>query len=58
LRLFPGGPEVGFLEKDSIVSILYGYEIFDGWVWVDVIDEEGRIGWVPLYYLATATPIE
>jgi uncharacterized hydrophobic protein (TIGR00271 family) len=58
LRLFPGGPEVGFLEKDSIVSILYGYEIFEGWVWVDVIDEEGRIGWVPLYYLATATPDE
>jgi uncharacterized hydrophobic protein (TIGR00271 family) len=56
MRLSPGGPEVGFLSKDSIVSILYGYEIYEGWVWVDVIDDLGRTGWVPLHYLATATP--
>ena len=56
MYLFPGGPEVGFLDKGSSVSILYGYEVYEGWVWVDVIDEQGRTGWVPLFYLVTATP--
>ena len=55
LSLEPGGAEVGFLEKGSEVHILYGYEIFDGWVWVDVIDTQGRTGWIPLFYLATVT---
>ncbi len=56
MRLHPGGAEVGFLERGSEVSILYGYEIFEGLVWVDVIDEQGRVGWIPLHYLVIGTP--
>ncbi len=56
LHLIPGGPEVGFLEKGSIVSILYGSEIYESVLWVDVIDEQGRTGWVQQRFLVIATP--
>jgi hypothetical protein len=40
------------------VRVLYGYEIVNGWVWIEVQDKDGRIGWLPQYVtmLITETP--
>lgn len=60
LRSAPGLDQarIGFLPAGSIVTVLYGYEIVDGWVWLEVRDRDGRTGWLPQYNLnpVTATP--
>ncbi len=57
LRQWPDGPVIGpALSQGSALAVLYGYEIVNGLVWVDVRDEEGRVGWIPLIYLITLTP--
>lgn len=57
LRQFPGGPVIGpVLRSGASLTVLYGYQISNGLVWVEVQDAEGRVGWVPLIYLITVTP--
>jgi uncharacterized hydrophobic protein (TIGR00271 family) len=58
LRLyqFPGGPEIASLRKGQGLTILYRSELLRGILWVEVLDEEGRLGWVPEIYLVTTTP--
>lgn len=56
LRQWPGGPEISAVRRGDPLTILYGYQIVDGLVWIEVQDQEGRIGWIPLVYLATLTP--
>jgi uncharacterized hydrophobic protein (TIGR00271 family) len=58
MRAFPEGPEIGWLRQMEQVRVLYGYEIVNGWVWIEVQDDEGRIGWIPQYIttLITETP--
>jgi uncharacterized hydrophobic protein (TIGR00271 family) len=58
LKLYqsPGGPVIGQLRTGQWLTILYGRQEYEGIVWVDVIDEEGRIGWVPEIYLSRPTP--
>lgn len=58
---YPGGPVIGTLRPGQRITVLYGERIADGLVWVEVEDEEGRVGWVPQIYIralapATATP--
>ena len=55
LRAFPEGPEIGWLRNGDKVSVLYGYEILNGWVWIEVQDGEGRIGWIPQFMTALIT---
>ncbi|MQC25884.1 MAG: DUF389 domain-containing protein [Chloroflexi bacterium] len=50
LRQSPGGPTIGYLSRGAILTVLYGYEIVDGWVWIEVQDAGGRIGWIPQFY--------
>jgi hypothetical protein len=38
------------------LTILYGYEIINGLVWVEIMDGEGRTGWIPQVYLLVVTP--
>ncbi len=61
LRLYqsPGGPVIGQLRSGQILRLLYGTQELDGLVWVEVMDGEGRVGWIPESYLhsVTATPI-
>ena len=54
----PGGPVIGSLLAGQSVQILYHQEIYQGLVWMEVMDQEGRVGWVPLIFLnlLTATP--
>ena len=52
----PGGPVIGELEEGQPITVLYGRELFDAMVWVEVMDAEGRVGWIPEIYLVRETP--
>ena len=56
LRQSPAGPEIARIFNLDQLIVLYGFEIVDGIVWIEVMDEEGRIGWIPQVYVATLTP--
>jgi hypothetical protein len=58
LRSFPEGPSIGFLPEGPRLTQLYGMEIVNGWVWIEVEDEIGRRGWIPQFYtqVITLTP--
>lgn len=60
LRLYqtPGGPVIGQIRAGQVLTLLYGKKELDGLIWVEVMDNEGRIGWMPEAYLflVTATP--
>ncbi len=55
LQAFPEGPAIGWLRKGDQVRVLYGYEIVNGWVWIEVQDNEGRVGWLPQFMTALIT---
>jgi hypothetical protein len=58
----PGGPSIGRIRPGEFVTVLYGSKVFDGLVWWEVMDVEGRIGWLPqiemvvVTYTPTKTP--
>ncbi len=52
----PGGPVIGTLEPGQWLTVLYGKQVKDGISWTEVVDTEGRIGWVPEIYLLHVTP--
>lgn len=56
LRAFPGGPSTSFLPANSQITVFPGFEILDGWLWVQVQDSHGRTGWLPQFYMSTVTP--
>lgn len=55
LRQSPGGPLIAALGEGTRVTILYGYAVVDGLVWLEVRDEAGRVGWIPQIYLIVVT---
>jgi hypothetical protein len=55
LRQSPDGPTIGVAREGETLTMLYGYEIVNGLVWVDVLDKDGLFGWVPLTYLNVVT---
>ncbi len=55
LRQFPEGPIIGTLRERDPLIILYGIEVVNGLVWIEVQDKDGRIGWVPQMYTAIVT---
>jgi uncharacterized hydrophobic protein (TIGR00271 family) len=55
LRQSPGGPVIATLREGAQLEILYGQQVVDGLVWVEVQDMEGRVGWIPAFYLQTIT---
>lgn len=56
----PNGPVIGQIRSGQVLTLLYGREEMGGLIWVEVMDVEGRVGWVPEIYLqvVTATPSE
>lgn len=58
LRQSPNGPSIAYLPLGSQLRQLPGYQIVDGWVWIEVVDSLGRVGWIPQFYtsLVTLTP--
>ncbi|MFZ5920262.1 MAG: DUF389 domain-containing protein [Chloroflexota bacterium] len=55
LRQSPNGPVIGTLQEGSYVQVLYGSEVAGGLVWLEVVDGEGRHGWMPQIYLTVVT---
>ncbi len=55
----PGGPVIGRLLAGQPLTILYDRQEFMGLIWVEVMDGDGRIGWIPEAYLkmVTLTPV-
>lgn len=55
---FPNGPAIGFIYRNQPFQVLYGEQIVDGWVWIEIEDQEGRVGWIPQYQsqIVTKTP--
>jgi uncharacterized hydrophobic protein (TIGR00271 family) len=51
----PGGPSIGKLRPGDFVTVLYGKKIYDGLVWWEVMDTDGRIGWLPQIDMAVVT---
>jgi len=54
----PGGPGFGTLKAGQLIQVLYGKQLFNGIVWIEVMDEDGRIGWIPEIYILTPTPTD
>ncbi len=54
----PGGPIIGTLRPNQLIIVLLEEELFENIMWVKILDEEGREGWVPKIYVfqLTATP--
>lgn len=51
----PGGPSIGRLRSGDYVTVLYGSRVLDGLVWIEVMDKDGRIGWIPQISLSVVT---
>jgi len=51
----PGGPSIGKLRNGDYITVLYGSEVMDGLVWLQVMDSDGRIGWIPQINLSVVT---
>ena len=46
---------IAHLDEGDQLTQLYGYQIGGGLGRVEVVDSDGRIGWVPLYYTSVIT---
>jgi len=55
---YPGGPVVGLLSQNQVITILPEEVVFENLIWVKIVDQENRSGWVPKVYvnIFTATP--
>jgi len=51
----PGGPSIGQLRAGDLVTVMYETQVYDGLVWLQVVDSEGRIGWLPQIHLMVIT---
>jgi hypothetical protein len=58
LRQFPEGPIIGTMREGDPIVVLYGIDIVNGLVWIEVMDKDGRVGWVPQMFttIVTVTP--
>ncbi|RMF32117.1 MAG: SH3 domain-containing protein, partial [Chloroflexi bacterium] len=52
LRWQPGGPVAGVLAEGAQVELLGRSQEVEGELWVQVRDDQGRIGWVVARYLS------
>lgn len=51
----PGGPTIGAIRPGDFVTVLYETKVYDGLVWWQVRDADGRIGWLPQIEMAMVT---
>ena len=51
----PGGPSIGILRRGDFVTVLYETRVYGGLVWWQVMDADGRIGWLPQVDMAVVT---
>jgi uncharacterized hydrophobic protein (TIGR00271 family) len=62
LRQFPGynRPVIGRVSNRDFVTVLYGEKLVDGLSWVEIEDEDERVGWLPQVCMnvVTLTPTQ
>lgn len=51
----PGGPSIGVILPGDFVTVLYETRVHNGLVWWQVMDTDGRIGWLPQIEMAVVT---
>jgi uncharacterized hydrophobic protein (TIGR00271 family) len=51
----PGGPAIGRISPGDFITVLYGIRVHNGLVWWEVMDEDGRIGWLPQVEMMVVT---
>ncbi len=51
----PGGPSIGVILPGDLVTVLYETKVYNGLVWWQVMDADGRIGWLPQIEMAVVT---
>ena len=51
----PNGPVIGQIRSGQGLILLYGKQEESGLIWIEVMDSEGRVGWIPEIYLLTVT---
>ena len=51
----PGGPSIGKIRPGDFVTVLYGTQVYDGLVWWEVMDADGRLGWLPQIEMVVVT---
>ena len=56
LYQIPGGPVISELNPGETLTVLYGRQVYDSLVWIQVMDAEGRTGWIPEIYQSLLTP--
>lgn len=56
LLQFPGGPIIATLRNNQALTVLHNRQTYDGLVWIQVEDEDGRVGWVPEFFIFYFTP--
>ena len=52
----PRGPVIGQLLPGQSLTVLYDRQVYNGLVWLEVMDGDGRVGWIPEIYLKQVTP--
>lgn len=52
----PGGPEIGTLRQGQQILVLNGREKYGGLVWVEIMDMDNRVGWVPEVFIEIILP--
>jgi len=52
----PNGATIGVLQVGQRVEYLYQTVIEEGLVWVQIRDQDGRIGWIPKIYIRLIQP--
>lgn len=55
MRQWPEGPVIATLREGEQLTILYGRQLVNGLVWLEIRDSEGRVGWLPEHYLLIIT---
>ncbi len=51
----PGGPVIGQFRWHQILTLLYGRQEMGGLIWVEVMANDGKVGWIPEIYLKMIT---
>jgi len=51
----PDGPSIGKLRAGDPIILLYQTDVFDGLVWLQIMDKDGRIGWIPQINISVVT---
>lgn len=53
---YPGGPVIGTLVQNQLITIMPQEVVYGDLVWVQVVDSDGREGWVPKVFIHILTP--